>query len=224
MCSRHTAVFLCVFGRLSARTTSSAVNPINYTTNYIASNTTVEPLEACRDFAIRDHSGLAWTLADCLEVWSEFVDTVPAEEQSRLRLVDVWRDTAMQLREEGKPCFASSKPTADGVGSSTIRLLASWVFAEEMGCDWVTPDWGKRHVDGGNGTSIGIWYCHTTATLQERASSTPDKKPEHRPSCSVVDWLSYFQFGVSSVDMPEEGTTKRIGVSQEYCIPVWPHI
>lgn len=195
-----TRVFLCSFGCRFIQSTVAVEPP----------NTVVEPLDACRDFAIGQHSALAWTLEECIEVWTEFTDTIPRGQQKRLRFVDIWKDTATELRRAGRPCLAASKPTPDGVGSSTIRLLASWIFAEEMGCDWVTPEWGKVHVDGGNGTVI--MYCHPAGTTQEMVL-TPSSKGREKQRCSVVDWLDYFQFGVPSVRMPEGRIAKRIQVS-----------
>ena len=109
-----------------------------------------------------------------------------------------------------------------------MKLLASWVFAEEMGCDWVTPDWGKRRValegegegagggGGGNGTaSAVVVYCHTTATFEELESLALSSDVQDRHRCAVVDWLAYFRFDVPSVDLPERGRSKLIQASAQ---------
>lgn len=161
------------------------------------------PLEACIDFAPEQSPGSPWSLYDCLEVWAEYADIIPLGQQPRLPFVDVWRETGAELSNAGTPCFAASLPGTDGVGSSTIRHLATWIFAEEMGCKWVTPDWGKRHVDGGNGTVV---YCHRASTTREAEMALSKVELREQQRCAVVDWLAYFQFGVPSVGMPEGGT------------------
>lgn len=165
----------------------------------------IEASEACADFAPGGYPGSAsWTLDDCIEVWEHFALTVPNGLQRRLPHVDLWRDTSAELRREGSPCLVASNPTSDGAGSSTIRHLATWIYSEQMGCDWVTPDWGKKQVAGGNGTAV--MYCHRTATNQEMDLSKPAEELQSMRRCSVVDWLSYFQFDVPSVSLPESGT------------------
>lgn len=174
---------------------------------------TIEPAEACADFEPGGgHPESAWALDDCIEVWTQFGDTMPEGQHRRLPHVDTWRDTATELRRAGSPCLAASKPSGDGAGSSTIRHLASWIFAEEMGCDWVTPDWGKRHVGAaGNGT---VMYCHRTATAREMDQADPSGGGlQELHHCSVVDWLAYFQFDVPSVSLPDHGTVEVIQAS-----------
>ena len=202
-------MFLHSFGCLFFQATFAVVSPTALR-NRTVDSTEVGALDACKDFSTGEHSDLAWTLDDCNEVWTQFVDTISPERRQRMGLVEVWRDTASRLREQGTPCLAASTPTADGVGSSTIRLLASWIFAEEMGCDWVTPDWGREHVDGENGTEY-IWYCHFVETLGERRKEDT-KKVQDGAHCSVVDWLGYFQFAVASVSLPVDGRSKIIPV------------
>lgn len=140
---------------------------------------------------------------------AQFSTTVPPGLRRRLPDADLWRQTASELRRLGFPCLIAPTLPSDGVGSSTIRHLASWIFAEQMGCDWVTPDWGKRRADAGNGTTSTVLYCHRTATTQEVATGRPS---EAVTRCSVVDWLSYFQLDLPSVSLPEERSLKVIEV------------
>ena len=177
-------------------------------------NTLLLPLEACIDFASGQYPESPWTLSECLEVWADYADTIPVGQQPRVPLVDTWRETATQLKSAGSPCLAASNPGTDGVGSSTIRHLSAWIFAEEMGCDWVTPDWGKKHVDGGNGSVV---YCHRAATTQEAAMPLTRTQMQEQQRCAVVDWLAYFQFGVPSVSSPREGTARVIQASCRAC-------
>lgn len=174
--------------------------------SYGKPNGLVLPEEACAEFAPGSSPGSSWALDTCLDVWSIFASTAPPGLQRGSSDVDTWRETANELRRVGSPCLVASAPAGDGAGSSTIRHLASWIFADEMGCDWVTPDWGKRHVEGGNGTVI---YCHQATTAEER---TQDLERVRTQRCSVVDWLAYFQFGIPSVDLPEDREVKVIQV------------
>lgn len=162
------------------------------------------------DFAAGSYPDSSWTLDACIDVWTRYARTVPSGLQRRLPHVDIWRKAASELRRVGSPCLVASEPTSDGAGSSTVRHLATWIFAEEMGCDWVTPDWGKKHVDGGNGTVV---YCHRTATTQEMDLSKPNKELRVLRRCAVIDWLAYFQFNVPSVSRPIEGKIKVIQAS-----------
>ena len=166
-----------------------------------------EAEEACTDFAPGRYPGSSWTLQACIDVWTRFTRTVPNGLQQRLPGVDMWSKTASELRRVGSPCLVASGPTPDGAGSSTIRHLATWVFSEEMGCDWVTPDWGRRRVSGGNGT---VMYCHRTSTTQEINRPKTQAEVQASRRCSVIDWLSYFQFDVPSVSLPEREEIKVI--------------
>lgn len=167
--------------------------------------------DACTDFSAGTrYPGSAWTLDDCVEVWRRFRHSVPPGLQRRLPDVDLWGDTGLELRRAGSPCLVASKPTLDGAGSSTIRHLATWIYSEQMGCDWVTPDWGKQHVGQGNGTEV--MYCHRTATSQELDKSKPRSELQAVRRCSVIDWLSYFQFNVRSVELPKGATLEYIEV------------
>lgn len=178
----------------------------------------MEPSEACADFETTeaDYRGSAWTRDDCVEVWERFRRSVPSGLQRRLPDVDLWGDTGVRLRQAGAPCLVASRPTSDGAGSSTIRHLATWIYAEQMGCDWVTPDWGKRRVAGQQGNGTEVMYCHRTATSQELDLSRPLEELRAVRRCAVVDWLSFFQFSVPSVDVPEGTTFEYIEVCWTY--------
>lgn len=167
---------------------------------------TIGPEEACVDFVASNQSGSAWTLADCIEVWTQFTSTIPVGLWQRLGYTDIWRETGAELRRAGSPCLAGSSGPSDGVGSTTLRLLSSWIFADEMGCDWVTPDWGRPHAGHGNDT---VLYCHKTVHFDDLPSRTPSKIMETM-HCSIVDWLAYFRFDVPSVNLPEAAKIKHI--------------
>ena len=170
---------------------------------------TVGPEEACVDFAVEGKTaGSGWTLADCTEVWTQFIDTVPSGLRERLKYADAWRETADELRRAGRPCLARSPATGDGVGSTTIRIISSWIVADDMGCDWVTPGWGRRPASGGNGT---VLYCHQIVGQGKKdLVNQPISALKNMVHCSVVDWLSFFQFSVPSVNLPEGAKIKNI--------------
>ncbi|CAM9440628.1 unnamed protein product, partial [Ectocarpus fasciculatus] len=168
----------------------------------------VGPAEACEDFTAGRYATMPWTLEECIDIWTQYSDTIPDVNRPRMPEVDIWRRTALELRRKGSPCMVASEGGGDGVGSTTMRLLATWIFAKEMGCDWITPDWGRRKVPGGDGQRV--MYCHAVVSKAEirKAKTGSELRPLRR--CTKVDWLSYFQFGEPSVARPESGTTKII--------------
>ena len=194
---RAVALFVLPFGLLLLRSLPSSGQE----------NAILQPEEACADFATGTYPGSSWTLEDCIEVWTRYDRTVPSGLKRRLPYADSWREAASEMRRRGSPCLVASDPISDGAGSTIIRHLAAWIFAEEMGCDWVMPDWGEKLVNGGNGT---VMYCHMTATKQEMDLSKSRVKLQSWRRCSVINWVAYFQFDVPSVSMPEGGAMKII--------------
>lgn len=166
-------------------------------------NTYITAEEACADFAPGSYPGAHWTLDTCIDVWTRFSGTISNGLHERTRDADAWRETAMKLRRAGSPCLVSPTTDLDGAGSITIRHLTAWMYADELGCDWVTPDWGASKVDGEEGGSTAVVYCHRTATAEEMDRSKETKERQAMRRCSMMDWLSYFQFGVPSVSLPE---------------------
>ncbi|CAM9840597.1 unnamed protein product [Ectocarpus sp. 6 AP-2014] len=160
----------------------------------------VEPADACADFAPGQYTGSGWTPEDCLHVWDDFNDTVWEQFHPRMPDADLWIDTAEELRRAGSPCLVGSIPNGDGAGSTTIRHLATWIFSREMGCDWVTPDWGKKFVGGRSGTAVV--YCHRAGTAAEMDPSKTKEELKAMRRCVIIDWLSYFQFDIPSVPSP----------------------
>lgn len=166
-------------------------------------------VQQCAAFAAGRQPTVPWTYDDCVDVWTDFADSTREGAEFRFPLLNasVWRDTtAAELRRQGSPCLVMRESSGDGVGSNSMRFFASWIFAKQMGCDWITPVWGRP---GSNG-SFPAEYCHSLY----HAHKVTVEKEGHRPAkvCSTVDWVSYFQFGVPSVSMPENGTVKIIYV------------
>lgn len=202
--SRLSAVFVLSLGSMFLRSTQSSKSPITVTT--------VGP---CSEFATEPEDiELAWTLNGCIEVWTQFVNSIRPKYNRRWPYVDTWSDTATKLRAAGTPCLAGSIPSRDGVGSSIIKLLASWILAEELGCDWVTPSWENGFAREENSTHT-IMYCHSTVFQRHGRTNVVPAELERSTSCSAVNWTEYFQFGVASVTLPKGKNIKAIKVSYE---------
>ncbi len=170
------------------------------------------PPDACSSFF---NKGLAWTHDDCMEVWTQFIETVPSGLRRRTLDVEMWASTAATLREANSLCMVNSTFTPDGSGSTTIRNLAAWIFSEEMGCDWLTPRWSGKMI--GKGQGAAVLYCHRTATTEEFGIARTEKGHlgaalGSTNRCSVIDWLFYFQFNVPSVSWDGNGILKVIKV------------
>lgn len=127
---------------------------------------------------------------------------------------------------QGSPCLVGSVMNADGVGSMTMRHLMTQMYAEEVGCDWLTPEWGAPMVGDGSGASL---YCHSAATYDEQrrwsnnnnndTTTTNSNKAitqdEWTPvvrRCSLTNWLEFFNFKMSSVEPPVNCTYRVVEV------------
>lgn len=106
---------------------------------------------------------------------------------------------------------------ADGVGSMTMRHLTAKIFAEEVGCDWVTPEWGAPSLGDGSGASL---YCHSAATYEEQqrgfSNTTQEEAETMVRRCSLTNWLEYFNFKMSSVEPPANSSFRIVEVR---CLP-----
>lgn len=171
---------------------------------------------ACADFeAGENYPGSSWALDDCAEVWANFALSVPPWARADMQRIKprglpggaAWREIAAALREAGSPCLVATTPTGDGVGSSAMRHLASWIFSEQMGCDWTTPNFGHPAVEQGNGT---VEYCHKAATREEVLGIKSKEERHSTMRCTTANWLSYFQFDVPSVPLPEDETWRLV--------------
>ena len=178
--------------------------PVSYNTMEAARAT-------CSDFADGYFTGLSWTFDDCIEVWTAFRDNLHPRFVFRPPHVDLWKTTADELRREGKPCMLASflncysNTYGVGVGSTTMKHLATWIFAEELGCDWVTPSWTSFSMTRKNETTA---YCHW---MTDKASRNVSSALEH--PCVSVNWQAYFNFGVPSTDLPEGIILTNVTVS-----------
>eukprot|EP00903_Cladosiphon_okamuranus_P014910 g13806.t1 len=172
----------------------------------------LEPSEACADFASgSNYGGSGWTYDDCVDVRDHFCRSVPIGLHRRFPDVDLWGDAGVELRRAGSPCLAAAKPTSDGAGAppcGTWQPGSTPSKRAAIGCDWVRPDGGKRYV--GEGSDTAVMNCHRTATNLELDLSKPLEELRKVRRCSVIDWPSYFQFNLPSVQMPEGKAFKYI--------------
>lgn len=163
---------------------------------------------ACADFA-GGESFSGWNLEVCMDVWDEWIRSIqsPLREQYMDRQMVV--ETGERLRAQGSQCYAESPPVDDGIGSSAVRTIATWVFAEEMGCAWVRPHWGKGQIDSSGMTR----YCHSSVSKDALALMTYDeKRAMFAETCVMVNWRQYFGFDKYSVESPEGDDVKSLSV------------
>lgn len=153
---------------------------------------------ACQEFPTEGTVGSGWLLEDCIDVWRSWamslVKTTAFMKENRQFFFEV----ADRLRQQGTPCYVKAPNDVDGAGSRTMRYFATWVYAEEMGCDSLLPT-GYRP---GSATD-DILYCHRSKYIKEE-----DQR------CAAVDWLGYFNMSNHMKPFPEDGrSANTINVS-----------
>lgn len=160
----------------------------------------VSPETACKEFSAAAY-GNTWSVEDCVHVWSEWVATVPSWLHQKYQDRELLNDISVALRQRGTPCLVESNAGRDGAGSSTVRHLAAWVLARDLGCEWVKPEWAtpKVLVPMEEGTTV---YCHSKKNEEERNEPMSVEQRIATRACQVVSWLYYFHFDVSSVEYP----------------------
>lgn len=160
------------------------------------------PIEACTEFAL-GAVHLSWTLEECMEIWATWADTIPDWLNLDYPDRSLMKEVAAKMRDRGQPCVVQTRVRADGVGSEVTRHLAAWLYAVEIGCDWVTPNFGYED-EAEDGPEGGTLYCHPSAAAEEF-----DDIPEgvvieqNLESCELVNWLKFFRFDAPSVPEPE---------------------
>lgn len=177
----------------------------------------ISPTDACEEFA-SDTDGLAWNMADCVDVWSRWVDTIPRALHRGYEDRELLKDIASEMRQRGNPCMVQSGNAADGAGSSTIRHMATWIFAREIGCDWVTPDWRRHNRENPTGDKTA-WYCHSKKDREETLEdSISGEEIQDIVRCYVISWLYFFHYDVPSFDIPGNATTKTVVTKPLYTV------
>lgn len=174
--------------------------------------------QACEEFPERKRSGSGWLFSECAAMWTAWTRTLEDADFVNIRLREVFNETASRLRQEGNPCVVDSIQYQDGAGSASVRHLATWMLAEELGCDWVAPKLSSQRIDE-DGTQM---YCHKTVTVHQLHQTAvsefhgeidPANFPERVLRCEVVNWLAYFRFRDHGVQWNSIGGTKTIEVS-----------
>lgn len=174
--------------------------------------------QACEEFPERKRSGSGWLFSDCTVMWTAWTRTLEDADFVNCDLRGVFNETASRLRQEGHPCVLDSTQYQDGAGSASVRHLATWMVAEELGCDWVAPKLSSQRIDE-DGTQM---YCHKTVTVNQLHQTAvsefhgeidPANFPERVLRCEVVNWLEYFRFRDHGVNWKDTGGTKKIEVS-----------
>lgn len=169
--------------------------------------------EVCKEFSGGTQLASGWRLVDCVNVWTSYIRTLPRFLFVALHERDMMLKTAPELRRRGSPCLVQPPLFGDGVGSSTMRYLLTWIFTEELGCDWITPVWRKRQLNA-DGT---ILYCHRTTNIAEwqaikRGDALFDKSTMR---CAVHNWVKYFNFESHTVGRPTNGSFVTVKVRAE---------
>lgn len=172
-------------------------------------------MTACEEFA--GVEGLQWHMEDCLDVWSQWVHTVNPGLHRAYHDRNLLKGLSDEMRKRGTPCLVRANATADGAGSSTIRHMVTWMFAKEIGCDWVTPDWGNEAVEGHE--EVGAtWYCHDKRAEEDGSlDSMTTQQTLELERCFLVSWLHFFHFDIPSVPFPEGAIDKTVQVCM-HCI------
>lgn len=166
--------------------------------------------EACAEFFSGGNSLSGWRHSDCVDVWTSWFSTVPNYVYGPFPQREMLAKVAGQLRGRGLPCLVQSGAYNDGVGSTAMRHLASWMFSEEIGCDWVTPHWRKTSVDS-QGT---IMYCHgmySVAEVEEIRLGKAVRDPG-KTRCMLYNWVEYFNLPSHSTTRPTNSTIRVVQV------------
>lgn len=104
------------------------------------------------------------------------------------------------MRRRGNPCLVDTLKTFDGVGSSMTRQIAAWLYAAEVGCDWVHPDFDQGNVSTiltqQNTPSV---YCHELKRLPGFDRMAPLAESATPRRCVRVSWILYFNLHKVSV-------------------------
>lgn len=166
----------------------------------------VLPEDACKDF-VGDDPSLLWRFDECIAVWMAWSKTVVPETCQTLR--EPIRQVAGDLQRAGSACFVKSCTPMDGAGSSAMRDIQTQLMAEEVGCKWVLPEWGRPML-GKNGE---VLYCHEKMVKPRDVTIALIGQPEtFNAVCSLTDWIGFFRYPQQSVHLPLHGTAKVLQV------------
>lgn len=167
---------------------------------------------ACAEFNNEHPLGSGWLYSDCVAVWNGWAATLEEQQLMPWAYREMFTDMSTELRQRGKPCVVESVNYPDGAGSSAVRHLATWMFAEEMGCDWNLPiTYSAKGASGDDGSSL---YCHKMMT---RGRTHPFQEQEPGDNrfwrCEVTNWLEFFHYSAHATKSTFDGSIKRVHVS-----------
>ncbi|CAN0029784.1 unnamed protein product [Scytosiphon promiscuus] len=148
---------------------------------------------ACEEFRAEGTNGSLWLLEDCINVWRDWAPTVTMAPRWKKEEEQFFSDVSDRLRRQGNPCHVQAPYSWDGVGSRTLRYLATWSYAKEMGCDCLLPK-GYRSKP----STDDVLYCHQIKRIN----------PENF-SCSAVDWMEYFNISAHMKPYPDDGRSAK---------------
>lgn len=170
---------------------------------------------ACSEFS-PTALGTGWSRADCRYVWTSWANSLPnrALENYGHWYRKIFNEMATSPRRKRSWCLVSSGHYTDGVGSSTLRHLVTWILAEELHCGWVWPERPDRRSLA-NGATL---YCHskTPGVNHEINRGALKAYPEDTP-CLLTNWVKYFRFNKHGGSINAGGYT-RIKPVRHICI------
>ena len=175
---------------------------------------------ACEEFDDQNPIGSGWLHSHCAAVWDGWVVTLDQQQVVPSSYREDFAETSAELRRQGRPCLVESVRYPDGAGSSAVRYLATWMFAAEMGCDWVMPSEPGSTVDDGSDESS--LYCHKMMVRGRMHPKDEDGIGDSRFwHCEVTNWLQFFHYDAHAVNASRSGVTKSIQVRASFLGFLW---
>lgn len=166
---------------------------------------------ACAEFHEEVPSGSGWLRSDCVRIWSKWAATLEGKQLLVWPYRPALNDLSAKLRQQGTPCVVESISYPDGAGSSAVRHLATWIFAEEVGCDWILPGTHSRdvHADG-DGSTL---YCHKMM-IHSWTHPFLDQEPGDNRywRCEMTNWLQFFHYDAHAANRTVDPSTKVLKV------------
>lgn len=162
----------------------------------------------CEVFGSETRENIGWQFADCLDVWTAWNKSLSGRHDlpnTDVNVRNFFSTVAEQYRAAQFPCEVKSVQWNDGAGSRTMRFLADWIFARNLGCDWM----GVGETT--NGTKSSELYCHAAART---ASDPRGISPEDESArCTHVNWLKFFNLEKNIAKSNTSGPTRNVHVS-----------
>lgn len=186
--------------------------PADAKPSQVQSSSVTNVENACAEFNNKYPLGSGWFYSDCVAVWNGWTATLEEQQLMPWTYRQVFTEMSTELREQGKPCLVESVNYPDGAGSSAVRHLATWMFAEEMGCDWILPIMYSANGSGDDGSSL---YCHKMMTRGRTHPFSEQEPGDNRFwRCEVTNWLEFFHYSAHAARTSFGGKIKRVHVSE----------